>query len=296
MTELADVIRAGLSDTTTVRIVTGIYVEPSGSQVVVSIGESAAPMPLIAAAWPMPGERVLCANLDGRWLCFGSETPRQQWGKVISVGAGNAVVEYPPGSGVRATMLTPAGETPAVGQFALLNWANGGVVVRLYGGVPAPRPTPEPTAPATNPVTRVFRASDAGSADGNGRWIANELFARTSPQGAAAWFYGTAVRDAVGSRTVTGGRIYIPIRTIGSGDILFGYHTLLTKQQGRVPDILAASVQKPAGGWHTLPIEVAQGLAGAGRGVSFRTNSGGAPSYKSLAQDPLSGQLELTFR
>lgn len=278
----------------TVKVVTGLYVGAQGSQVIVSLADVSTVMPLHSAAWPMPGERVVCVNLDGHWMCFGPEQPRQQWGVVLTVGATTASVEYPPGSGVTADVLIPRGDTPAAGDFALLDWANGGVIVRLYGGEPAKPPPAEPTAPATVPQTRIFRAVDAGTADGNGAWISDILFARTTPQGAAAWFHGSQVADTVAGKTVLGGRIYVPIRTVGSGDILLGYHTL-TSRSG-VPGIAAGSVEKPTGGWHTLPLPVAQALAATGRGVSFRTNSGGAPSYKSLAQDPLSGQVEITYR
>lgn len=295
MTGIGDTVREGFADTPTVKVATGTYVSAAGSQVVVSMGDSTATMPLHSAAWPMPGERVVCANLDGRWLCFGPESPRQQWGIVHATGTGTATVEYPPGSGVTASMLVPRGDSPAPGDFALLDWANGGVIVRLYGAEPEPVVVDPPPTPASPQQTRLFRAVDAGTADGTGRWIRSELYARSSPQGAAAWFYGTSIRDAVGSRTVLGGRIRIELLSPDyPGDVLLGYHTLTSKSG--VPDINAASVRDLDDGWQPLPLAIARALAADGRGVSFRTNSGGASSYKSLAQDPLSGQVEITYR
>lgn len=295
MTDLGEVLVRELENVPTVRVVVGTYVGANGSQVVVSIGEASTLMALHSAAWPMPGERVVCVNLDGHWMCFGPEQPRQQWGVVLAVNVSRATVEYPPGSGVSAELLIPRGDTPQPGDFALIDWANGGVIVRLYTDQPPTPPSPvDPTPPSSKPVTRIFRARAAGTADGNGSWIRDELYARTTPQGASAWFHGTQVRDAVGSKTVLAGRIYIPVLSPGSGDILLGYHTLTGKTG--VPGISASEVVKPDGGWFPLPLPIAQALASTGRGVSFRTNSGGAPVYKSLAQDPLSGQVEITYR
>lgn len=279
----------------TVRVVVGTYQGANGSQVVVAMGEASTLMSLHSASWPMPGERVVCVNLDGRWMCLGPERPRQRWGVVTALpGSGMTTVEYPPGSGTTANVLLPKGDVAQVGDFALLDWANGGVVVRLYGAAPSAAPAPEPVAPASKPATRLFRARLAGTADGDGTWIRDDLYARTFPQGAAAWLYGDQIAQAVGSRTVTSGRIYIPILSPGSGDILLGYTTLSSKSG--VPGIASGQVVKPGGGWFPLPLAVAKALAGSGRGVSLRTNSGGAPVYKSLARDPKSGQVEITYR
>lgn len=260
-------------------------------------------MPMTASkatsVWPTAGQTVWVLVVGDQRLMLDGPAPVQRWGRVVSVGTGNAAVQVPPdGTGDPVVFTLPRGVTPQVGDLALISPEHGGLIVAVYPttGAPTPTPTPTPTRPGEL-VTREaeVNASWDGTATPQGFWIDGpRLYTRNSQGGPnyATFGYGGGVDRVVppGARVISAA-IYLEVLLSGSGHTA-GTHTL--SGPSGTPSPANTFAVTPRSGWLSVPVAAAQALAdGDARGLTFYGGAGTV--YGSRGRNPGNGRLRVRY-
>lgn len=250
-------------------------------------------IPMRTTQWPQPGEDVYVACLAGTWVVLGPASPKARTGRVTSVLTGAAVVEYPEGSGVTASLLTPSGMTPVVGDKVLIDWANGGVIVQRYSTQQETLPGAPPAPPAAQPQTAVFRAAWSGSVTNAGYWTAgSDVYAVVRGGGRGAWGYDSIKGAVPAGKTIQRARLFLPLTKLGSA-LTLGYHGNAAPSG---PVTLSGGVaHTPVAGWQEIPASLAQQLIGGGPAQGLAIEGGSGTVVAGVGRDGMSGSLELTW-
>lgn len=204
------------------------------------------------------------------------------------------------------------GTAPAVGDIVLLDHRP--TAIYALGRVqPSPeRPAAEPDQPGPEPPpappesgTRVFGATDSGTARTGSSWYTPAGHSLTQGDDgessyAGAWFYGTSPAYLAG-RTITAARLYVPARRrLGAYDapatIGLYAHTSPSRPPGDVSRVAGPrDVVLPAGwggGWIEIPSTLAAVVvAGGGLSISGHTYAG----LLGRDSDPQSGALAIDW-
>lgn len=297
--ELGEVIATMKDETPTVRAFIGRYTGNSGERVVAVTDDGQEIDAAKIGDWPQPGDQVHIVNIAGTWFCLGSTKPKQHWGRVTSVLTGRAVVEYPKGSGVTATLLTPRGVDPVVGNDVLIDWSNGGVITAIYGEEPEKPEPPKvvvPDEPVKKTTKQVFRATWTGTANPSNWWFSNDLWTKhgSGQNNRGCWGYGSRIKNAIKSgRTIKKARLYVPVRSGNGNGTTLSYHTLTGPSGSPSPGGSTSIALRQ--GWNTIPNALAQALISGGPGRGLMVAGGAGSSYYGIATNGMSGALELTW-
>jgi hypothetical protein len=283
--------------------IVGVYAGPaSGDMAYVDVDDNRVPASVVSAYYPIPGEEVRMMKIGSTLLILGPLRPRSRTGRVSAVGTTDAIIEYPPGSGVTKTMGIPKGYSPTVNDAVLIDWDSGGTVDQVVTKTPdytapeAPKP-PTGTAPiAPKKVTKLFRAhSDSGTYQ-NGQWWQSQIWASASTSG--AWFYGNTIKDTIpdNARIISVRLHLLPVSLSGNPPILRA-HTHASRPGGGVNfSSETQTLSADRDGVVTINNGFGDFLKSNTGGVGF--DHGGYNKYKALSgpgKHPDSGALEITW-
>lgn len=290
---LGAAIAAG-DDAPATRLEVGVFQRQASGSAVVLLGSPPVEISMRATQWPQPGDEVHVACIAGSWVVLGPVKPKARTGRVTSVLTGAAIVEYPEGSGVTASMLTPTGMALATGDKVLVDWANGGIIVQRYSAQQeAAQPTPPPP-PAGAPTTAVFRAAWSGSVTNAGFWTGgSDVYSVVRGGGRGCWGY-SAIKPAVpAGKTVQRARLFLPLSREGS-TVTLGWHSL-AQPSGAASLSGGVAGFDPSNGWQDIDVALAQQLIGGGPAQGLCIEGGSGTVVVGQGRDGMSGAVELTW-
>lgn len=288
-----DEIARILSEIPDLALIGGVYVQASGVQAVVDVGQARVAVPTVGANFPVPGEAVRLLRVGKQIILLGPAAPRAPIGRVAATGSPRCTVEYPAGSGVTQLMGYPSNITPAVNDVVLLDWTSGGTIVDRITIAPGVV-TPEfpGGGGGGGQQTQVFTARDAGTINtsGGSYWQA-QVWASDSTFG--VYVYGSKIRDTIpDSAVIQSAEIYLPPVSVSGGAPNLQVHNLETRSG--LPSFRGSSAAlSPRTGWVPIPVAFLNDLKANPGGVGF--NHGGFNKYKALAADATSGSLRVTY-
>ncbi|MEV4777448.1 hypothetical protein [Microbacterium sp. LWH12-1.2] len=276
----AETVARQLAARGSVRSETAIFVRMEGRFAVVNIGTSTVTIPCVGFYPPAVGMAVRVDWVNGSPAVSGPVTPLSPLGTITGTGSPKATVLV---DGVEYMLYYRDGYTPVVGDPVEVNWATG-VIQGKVTGTDAPVP-PGTGGVGSGPFQVTVRATNSGRYESS--WWGNDPWASAHNDG--IWVYGDTVRDAVGSGTVTGIQIYLPlVQQVGSASI--GVHPHWAIPGG--PPSISSLIDLPQGsraGWVWLPVGFGTYVAAGGRGIGVA--DGGYNIWRGTAGDALSGAL-----
>lgn len=275
------------------RLEVGRFQRQESGSAVVLVGEPPVELTMRATQWPQPGDEVHVACIAGTWVVLGPVKPKARTGRVTSVLTGSAIVEYPEGSGVTASMLTPTGMTLATGDKVLIDWSNGGIIVQRYSTQQEKPSTTPPPPPTGAPTTAVFRAAWSGSVTNAGYWTGTDVYSVVRGGGRGCWGYSSIKPAVSAGKTLLAARIFLPLTREGSL-VTIGWHTL---EQPTGTATLSGGVPNfdPSNGWQDLDPALAAQLLGGGPAQGLCIEGGSGTVVAGQGRDGMSGALELTW-
>lgn len=240
-------------------------------------------------------DEVYVACLNGAWFVLGPTSPKALSGRVLSVMSGSAVVEYPDGSGVSASFMTPNGMTLANGDRVLLSWELGGVVAQRFGTPTPVTPPAPPEPPPAPPQTAVFRAAWSGSVTDAGFWLqGTDVFSRVRGGGRGLWGYRGIKETIPAGKTPTAARLFTPLTAQG-GAVSLGWHTLQQRDGAGTTLQGAVGLGGLANGWQDVPVALINNLLGGGPAYGLGIEGASGAVVAGVGRDGMSGALEITW-
>ena len=279
----AETVARQLAARGSVRSETAIFVRMDGRFAVVNIGTSTVTIPCVGFYPPVAGMAVRVDWVNGSPAVSGPVTPLSPLGVITGTGAPKATVAV---DGVEYMLYYRDGYTPVVADPVEINWATGVIQGKVTGTDDTPPPA-EGGAGVT-PFQIVVRATDSGRFQSS--WWGNDPWASSNNDG--IWVYGDTVRDALGSATVTGIEIYLPlVQQVGVASIGVHPHPSIP---GGAPVItsLTGLPQGQRSGWVSLPVSFGVYVAAGGRGIGVA--DGGYNIWRGTAGDSYSGALRIS--
>lgn len=246
--------------------------------------------------WPVAGDTVWCLTVGQQRVMLGSPGG-SNWGVISAVGTGNAVVEYPVGSGQLATYLLPRDATALIGDRVLLDRTR---ALILAAWPPEAEPTPPPAPPAPDRGTTEREAEVHAAWDGtgqpNGFWLNGSLIYTRNRNGgpnyATVGYGGRIAQLGIDADSIISASVYLSLDKVGSQHT-GGTHTL--SGRSGVPAPLHTFDVKPATGWLTLPLEAVRAIArGDAEGLTFYGGAGTV--LRGIQQSPGNLRLRLRYR
>lgn len=285
--ESSDALLRVMGGRSKVKILQGTFVAATGGACTVDVAGSRIPAILGTSFVPEVNEAVFVWNVDEQFFVMGPIATKPDRGTVQSVSGGLVTLTTALGT----TVTCPyAGTTPSAGQIMKILW-HGGPFAMLMSTSPAGN-TP-PVAPGTPAVshTDTFTAIDAGSY-GSGRWWTSQVYASDSNLG--AWFYGSKIADTIPSSAVISSiQVFIPGGSQIQGSAPnFALHPY-GSNPGVSPSFSGATAVSVAPGWVALPASFATALKSGGGSAGIGVAHGGYNIFPSLAQDGMSGALQI---
>lgn len=276
----AETVARQLAARGSVRSETAVFVRMEGRLAVVNIGTSTVAIPCVGFSPPAVGMAVRVDWVNGSPAVKGPVTPLNPLGTITGAGSPKATVSV---DGVEYMLYYHDGYVPVVGDLVEINWATAVIQAKLTG-TDSPIPPIEGGA-GSGPFQVTVRALNSGRFESS--WWGNDPWASAHNDG--IWVYGDTVRDAVGSGTVTGIQIYLPlVQQVGVASIgVHPHHSI----PGGAPSI-SSLVDLPQGqrsGWVGLPVSFGTYVAAGGRGIAVA--DGGYNIWRGTASDSLSGAL-----
>lgn len=285
MTSNAEAVARKFAEQTSSRSEVAVFVRMDGRFAVVNIGASTITIPCIGFNPPVSGMSVRVDWVNGSPAVMGPSSPLNPLGVVSGTGAPKATVTV---DGVEYMLFYRDGYTPTVGDQVEINWWTG-VIQGKITGLDAPDPPPE-APPASAPFDVTVRAANSGRFQSGSGWWGKRPWASSSNVG--IWVYDNRIRDAVGSGTVNGCQIYLPlVQQVGTAAIGLHPHGSIP---GGAPGI-GSLINLPQGsraGWQPIPVSFGQYMAAGGRGIAVA--NGGYNIWLGVDEDSLSGAIRLT--
>lgn len=285
----AEVLAHRMSQLTSVRTETGVFVRMEGRFAVVNIGSSSVTIPCVGFYPPVAGMPVRVDWVNGAPAVTGPVRPLNPLGAITATGNPRATVTV---DGVEYSLFYRAGYTPEVGDPVEVNWATG-IIQGKITGAESPE-TPGESGGGGVPFDVTVRAQNSSRHQSGSGWWGNDPWASSSNKG--IWVYGSTIADAVGGGTVTAAYVFLPlIAQVGVASI--GVHDY-PSIPGGAPSLLPSSLMPmPLGGrsgWIALSASVGQYLAAGGRGLGvLAPGGGGYTRWRGTASDGMSGAVRL---
>lgn len=282
----------------------------------VNVNGMTVPAPWPAAYSPAAGDAVTVIFADGTARILGptSTGPRPLTGTVNAAASGGKIPILAGGSIYQCRYV---GTAPATGALVRLSWdavepwiwpSAAAVVPPPLAPVVPPAPPPPPdTGPSVGTLALPAVASSTWRSDsGWGRWGTNLRQFRygSEAESHGAWFYGATARQLAG-RTITGARIYLPVRDrVGSYNAALAArlhrHTSDSQPGGDVSRVAGpesrtlAPIGNGPTGWVGLPEAWGQALVDSGGGIGIS----GSPylGLVGVSDDAQSGLIHLDWR
>lgn len=274
------------ADQTSARTEVAVFVRMDGRFAVVNIGTSTVTIPCIGFNPPVVGMPVRVDWVNGSPAVIGPSVPLSPLGVMSGTGAPKATVTV---DGTEYMLYYRDGYTPVVGDQVEINWWTGIIQGKITG---ADTPTAPPESGGGSvPFTVEVRAANSGRYQpGSGWWGNGDPWASSSNDG--IWVYENRVRDAVGSGSVSGIQIYLPlVQQVGVASVGVHPHYSIP---GGAPSI-ESLIDLPQGsrsGWVSLPVSFGVYVAAGGRGIAVA--NGGYNIWRGVRSDALSGALRIT--
>lgn len=281
----AEIVARKMAGMTSARSETGQFVRMDGRFAVVNIGTSTVTIPCVGFYPPVAGMPVRVDWVNASPTVTGPVQPLNPLGTVTAPGTPRSTVSV---DGVAYSLFYRDGYTPAVDDQVEINWATG-IIQGKITGFDEPD-TPEESGGGTTAFDVTIRAANSGRYQAGSGWWGNAPWASASNDG--IWVYENRVRDAVGSGTVTGIQIYLPlVQQVGVASI--GVHPHFSIPGGA--PAIEGLVDLPQGrrsGWQSLPVVFGEYVAPGGSGIAVA--NGGYNIWRGTAEDALSGALRIT--
>lgn len=280
----AETVARRLAEQTSARTEVAVFVRMEGRFAVVNIGTSTVTIPCVGFNPPVVGMPVRVDWVNGSPAVMGPSAPLNPLGVMSGTGSPKATVTV---DGTEYMLYYRDGYTPTVGDQVEINWWTGIIQGKVTG-------TETPESPGESPVGNVpfdvvVRAQNSRRYQPGSGWWGSDPWASASNDG--IWVYGNAVKDAVGSGTVTSIQIYLPlVQQVGVAAI--GVHPHFSIPGGAPSiDALTDLPQGRRSGWQTLPPSFGTYVAAGGRGIAVA--NGGYNIWRGVASDSYSGALRL---
>lgn len=284
MTSNAEIQARNLVARGSSRTEVAVFVRMDGRFAVVNIADSTITIPCVGFYPPVAGMAVRVDWVNGSPAVTGPVTPLNPLGVITGTGVPKATVVV---DGVDYMLFYRDGYSPTVGDQVEVNWATG-VIQGKITGAESPTAPPESGGGAVAFDVTV-RASNSGRYQSGSGWWGNDPWASSSNVG--IWVYDNRIRDAVGSGTVSGCQIYLPlVQQVGTAAIGIHPHGSIP---GSAPAI-GSLIDLPQGnraGWQPIPVSFGQYVAAGGRGIGVA--NGGYNIWRGTAGDALSGAIRL---
>ena len=246
---------------------------------------------------PAPGDSVQIQSTDGQHVVLGRTLPTPTQGTVAAVSATALTINVVVGpSPITAAFM---GAPPAVGDVVALSYGYEGFIAMGRASYTPPKvevPT-EPAPPAVKSHTKLFRATVMGNwyrgSWGSGRGIVSD--GRNTGIHYGPVLGATLPDDA----EIVSGRIYLPTDQVRY-PLAPGIQALAAAPPA-ADGVGASGILAARSGWVGVQIGILEQLRVGNRGLRiFRRDDGSGNGthdiYKSLAADPMSGALEITWR
>jgi hypothetical protein len=244
------------------------------------------PAQVMTAYRPEIGERVFLLAVSGAFYLVGPAMPKPARGTVTQVSPSAVTLDTDMGP---VTATYDAGVTLSASQVVKLLWSEGAHVVGVLAAPPIPpAPPPSPIAAATTHID-VFQPLDAGSFS-DGSWRQQQPRAADGVLG--AWFYGSKIRDSLLGAPVSRVELWSTLTQRDGAAPNIGLHSHAAKPAGPPTITTATPIPVPERGWVQLPVSFGQYLANTDGGIGL--DHGGTNTFRSLADDPMSGALRIT--
>lgn len=244
---------------------------------------------------PAPGDSVQVQNSGGKHVVLGRTLPTPTQGTVKAVSATTLVIDVAVGpSPIEAAFTYP---NPAIGDKVALTYGFEGFLATGRTSFSPPPPPPSPPPPAVTQTYRhVFRALQAGNWF-HGRWEDGRPIVSDGRNG--GYHYGTVLGATLpDAAEIVAGRIYLPTE-----QVLFPLAPGIQALDAPPPvsdGVGPAGVLGARSGWVDIDRGILEQLRIGNRGIKLYRRpdpvNGTWDIYKSLASDPMSGALEITWR
>lgn len=293
MSDDVDEILALLSKKSTVSVRGARYVGVQSGLALVDMGDQRFPVPFKSGGFvPQIGEAVWVESVDGSLFMAGPVAGKPGVGVVSTIAGDQVTVSTDFGD----FTMPYTGEAPTSGDTVGISWSSAPWCALLSTSVDSGEPPPATGGGGGAVKSITFRAQWAGTTHTNGDWWQAQVWAADNNVG--AWGYGNTIRD-----TIPAGAEFISLQVYINRTQRLGsppnwaLHNL--ESRSGVPSFSGLAAWHPAGnGWQTPPDAASWFAAlkagGAARGVGF--NHGGYNKFASLAQDALSGALNISWR
>lgn len=271
----------------------GVFVDRVGNLVRVNTGGTTVTLPFVGLSLPPAGHSVQMQQTNGQMVVTGPARPLPGKGILTATGSPRATVTA---WEVEYSLPYMGSYTPVLNDEVAITWTtDGGLITGSLSAPPkpivveAPQPAPDPGPQQYHPAP--FTAVDAGSFQA-GRWTKADVWASDSLTG--FWFYGPAIKDTIpDGAVINSAAIYLsPTRQQFAAPNLQA-HNASTRPPGE-PAFVGGQHQ-PGGrsGWQPIPVAFVDFLKGNDGGIGV--NHGGYNVFRSLAQDSLSGALDISY-
>lgn len=293
-----DALLAELRKRSKVSVRLGKFVGVDSGFALVDMGDERFPVAFKSGGYlPEANEPVWVESVDGVMYMTGPTVGKPSSGVVSTVSSTLVVVTTDIGD----FSMPFAGEEPSSGDTVGISWgAPHPWCVKLSTSPEPSEPPPPPSSSGEVVLSKVFRASEAGSTDrGSARYWTNRVLASNSTYG--VWTYGDVIKDTIpASAQFVSLEVYVSwaVRRTSAAP-RWVLHNLRTRNA--VPSVSGYTEWDPSrsgGDFYTPPD--AEGwfnaLKSGGSFWGIGLNQGGYEEAKSLVEDGQSGALRIKWK
>jgi hypothetical protein len=266
----------------------GTFVSATATGCIVDVGAGRIPAQFGTSYLPEVNESVWVWFINEVPYIMGSSTAKPGKGTVVSAASGLVTL-----STAYGTVIVPYASTltPTAGQVMKLSWQEGGFAHSVMSAVPVSPTAPLPPSIGVTSHLDTFTAIDAGSFGTS--WWTSQVYSDDNDIG--CWFYGSKIANTIpASAVITTVSVYVSIQTqYNLSPTNFCLHTYQSKPGGS-PSVSSNTPLAVTSGWLALPLSFGNALKSGGGQFGVGVNHGGNTIFSSLAQDGMSGALQIS--